>query len=244
MSESLDLGFTSGFSPKKRNATARHATQNNEKKKKKIAIPKKTMTIRELPAFDEFPRRFTRDKNRKSTIKMNEIQMQRRAPPLGKINFSEIKFNKKVALITKDGDEFPLPPYERDYDCPSDLQFDLSALDEEAIMLTGLSVKLDLHRQLAKRSVFVMAKTIMNIIFAGLSKKKAAFNVGVYSVFLSVTFLCLLKAVADVAPVAFLKLTQDQVSVFDFQLISDYSELLFDGDQDHYKGDPFEYEPV
>ena len=44
----------------------------------------------------------------------------------------------------------------------------------------------------------------------------------------------MLKSIIDVAPIAFLKVGQDQAGAFDFTLMSDYSSKLNDGDINMY----------
>lgn len=56
-----------------------------------------------------------------------------------------------------------------------------------------------------------------------------------------VSFIMMLKALVDIAPIAFLKVGQDQVGIFDFQITSDYGEPFVDGDTSLYMGDPFAY---
>lgn len=61
------------------------------------------------------------------------------------------------------------------------------------------------------------------------------------TIILVVSFLTMLKAVVDVAPIAFLKVGQDQGGAFDLTLTSDYSQRLVDGDESPYSSDPFKY---
>ncbi len=57
-------------------------------------------------------------------------------------------------------------------------------------------------------------------------------------------FVSFLKAAVDVAPVAFLKVGQDQSGALDFMLASDYSARMENGDIDFYAEDPFSYPEV
>lgn len=86
-----------------------------------------------------------------------------------------------------------------------------------------------------------MLRTIVNYIGSDITKKKRSFKIGVFTIFLVVTFIVLLKSIVDVAPIAFLKVGQDQSGVFDFQITSDYEEPYIDGDVNMYTADPFEY---
>ena len=51
--------------------------------------------------------------------------------------------------------------------------------------------------------------TIVSYLISEQKKKQRAFQIGVFTVFLVVSFLTLLKSAVDVAPVAFVKLGQD-----------------------------------
>ena len=65
--------------------------------------------------------------------------------------------------------------------------------------------------------------------------------IGVYTIFLTVSFVTMLKSVVDVLPFAFLKVGQDQGGAIDFTMKSDYSNLLVNGDILTYSSDPFVY---
>jgi hypothetical protein len=52
----------------------------------------------------------------------------------------------------------------------------------------------------------------------------------------------MLKSIVDVAPIAFLKVGQDQAGAFDFALTSDYSDPYVSGDVNMYTDVPFEFE--
>ena len=54
--------------------------------------------------------------------------------------------------------------------------------------------------------------------------------IGVYTIFLTVSFVTMLKSVVEVLPFAFLKVGQDQGGAIDFTMKSDYSNLLVNGD--------------
>lgn len=86
-----------------------------------------------------------------------------------------------------------------------------------------------------------MIRTILSYIHSDITKKKRSFRIGVFTIFLVVTFIMLLKSIVDVAPIAFLKVGQDQAGIFDFQLASDYNEPYVDGDVNPFTTDPFEY---
>jgi hypothetical protein len=92
-----------------------------------------------------------------------------------------------------------------------------------------------------EQSTLSTLRTIFNYIGSDITKKKRSFKIGVFTIFLVVTFIMLLKSIVDVAPIAFLKVGQDQAGVFDFQITSDYAEPYVDGDVNQYASDPFEY---
>lgn len=92
------------------------------------------------------------------------------------------------------------------------------------------------------QSMFSILKTVMRYVVADIQKKARSFKIGVFTVFLVVCFITMLKSIIDVAPIAFLKVGQDQAGAFDFSITSDYSDPIFDGDINIYEGDPFKYE--
>lgn len=84
-------------------------------------------------------------------------------------------------------------------------------------------------------------RTVFNFIKSDTQKKQRSFRIGVFTIFLVVTFLVMLKSLVDVAPIAFLKVGQDQAGLFDIQLASDYSEPFVNGNTNLYTEDPFDY---
>ena len=97
-------------------------------------------------------------------------------------------------------------------------------------------LKEEVRRRLAdqgglySQSLFDITFTILEYILSDIRKKQKTFKIGVFTVFLVVSFVTFLKSVVDVAPVAFLKVGQDQGGSFDFMMQSDYSELQILGD--------------
>ena len=60
--------------------------------------------------------------------------------------------------------------------------------------------------------------TIVSYLVSEQSKKARSFQIGIFTVFLVVSFLALLKSAVDVAPVTFVKLASDSVGLTDFRL--------------------------
>ena len=60
--------------------------------------------------------------------------------------------------------------------------------------------------------------TIITFLVSEQSKKKKSFQIGVFTVFIVVAFLTLLKNIVDVSSVAFVKIAQDQAGMSDFRL--------------------------
>jgi len=86
--------------------------------------------------------------------------------------------------------------------------------------------------------------TVFNYIKSDIRKKTRAFRIGVVTIFIVVGFITMLKSIIDVAPIAFLKVGQDQAGAFDFTLMSDYSAKLVAGDVNVYNlTDLFEEAP-
>lgn len=51
-----------------------------------------------------------------------------------------------------------------------------------------------------------------------------------FTIFLVVSFITMVKAVLDVSPLVFLRMSQNNAGNFDFVLTSDYGEALVNGD--------------
>lgn len=64
--------------------------------------------------------------------------------------------------------------------------------------------------------------TIVTYLINELGKKQRSFQIGVFTVFIVVAFLTLLKSVVDVAPIAFVKVAQDQSGMSDFTLVPNF----------------------
>lgn len=63
--------------------------------------------------------------------------------------------------------------------------------------------------ELYEQTPMSMLRTIINFIASDITKKQRSFKIGVFTVFLVVMFISLLKSIVDVAPIAFLKVGQD-----------------------------------
>jgi hypothetical protein len=63
--------------------------------------------------------------------------------------------------------------------------------------------------------------TILAYIQKDIKKKARSFKIGVFTVFLVVSFITALKSLIDVAPIAFLKVAQDQAGAIDVKMVSD-----------------------
>jgi hypothetical protein len=61
--------------------------------------------------------------------------------------------------------------------------------------------------------------TIVSYLVSEQTKKARSFQIGVFTVFLVVSFLALLKSAVDVAPITFVKLASDSVGLTDFRLV-------------------------
>ena len=85
-----------------------------------------------------------------------------------------------------------------------------------------------------EQTLWSMILTIFNYIKSDIRKKTKAFRIGVVTIFIVVSFITMLKSLIDVAPIAFLKVGQDQAGAFDFTITSDYSSKLEAGDVNLY----------
>ena len=77
--------------------------------------------------------------------------------------------------------------------------------DEDNLLLDEGEVKYIKEAQMHEQSKLSMLRTILDYIKSDITKKKRSFKIGVFTIFLVVTFIMLLKSIVDVAPVAFLK---------------------------------------
>ena len=78
-------------------------------------------------------------------------------------------------------------------------------MDDDNILLDETQVKKDKENALFKGSLYQTFRIVMNYIVSDVHKKKRSFRIGVFTIFLVVTFIMMLKALVDVAPIAFLK---------------------------------------
>ena len=84
----------------------------------------------------------------------------------------------------------------------------------------------------------------MAYVRSDISKKPKSFCIGVFTVFLVVSFITALKSLIDVAPIAFLKVGQDQAGAIDFSLKSDFANPIINGDENYYLIDAFSQEAL
>ena len=78
-------------------------------------------------------------------------------------------------------------------------------MDDDNILLDEDNVKPDSENSLYKGSLFQTFTTVINYIISDIHKKKRSFRIGVFTIFLVVTFIMMLKSLVDIAPIAFLK---------------------------------------
>ena len=60
--------------------------------------------------------------------------------------------------------------------------------------------------------------TSLNYITSDIIKKKRSFFIGVFSIYLVVSFITFLKSVIDISPIVFLNVGQEQAGIFDFEI--------------------------
>ena len=60
--------------------------------------------------------------------------------------------------------------------------------------------------------------TSLNYITSDIIKKKRSFFIGVFSIYLVVSFISFLKSVIDISPIVFLNVGQEQAGIFDFEI--------------------------
>jgi len=89
-------------------------------------------------------------------------------------------------------------------------------IDDDNLLLDETESKYSKDQGLFNQTLYSMLKTIGNYILSDIGKKKRSFKIGVCTIFIVVTFIMFLKSIVDVAPIAFLKVGQDQGGLFDF----------------------------
>lgn len=85
----------------------------------------------------------------------------------------------------------------------------MSEPDEDNQLLNENFKSVGKDSMLFEQSTGSMLKTICHYIYSDIQKKQRSFKIGVFTIFLVVTFIMLLKSLVDVAPIAFLKVGQD-----------------------------------
>ena len=60
--------------------------------------------------------------------------------------------------------------------------------------------------------------TSLNYITSDIIKKKCSFFIGVFSIYLVVSFISFLKSVIDISPIVFLNVGHEQAGIFDFEI--------------------------
>lgn len=82
---------------------------------------------------------------------------------------------------------------------------------------------------------------IVNYLVSEQTKKQEALKIGIFTVFLVVMIISMLKSVVDSTPILFVKLGQEAAGAFDFQLSSPKeSNAMLNGDVNYYAVNPFD----
>lgn len=116
--------------------------------------------------------------------------------------------------------------------------------EENNILLSESVKKEDLDHSIYVQDPLSVLKTIADYVYSDIEKKARSFKIGVFTIFLVVCFISLLKSMVDVAPIAFLKVGQDQGGKMDFTITSNFGDPSINGDINMYSQDYFEYEPT
>ena len=79
-----------------------------------------------------------------------------------------------------------------------------------------------------------------NYLYSEITKKPSAFKIGIFTVFVVVMVITMLKSVVDSTPILFVKLGQDEVGAIDFQLkMGNPSDVYKKAPMRYYNIDPF-----
>ena len=97
--------------------------------------------------------------------------------------------------------------------------------------------------EVKKRLCCADLRVILNYLIAETQKKLTGFRIGIFTVFMVVTFIVMLKSVIQITPILFVKLGQQEAGAIDFQIISSQSKYLIDANVNFYAVDPFSNDP-
>ena len=78
-------------------------------------------------------------------------------------------------------------------------------LDDDNMLLDEQRSKFDIDAIMYQASFFQTFLTVMNYIYSDILKRTRSFKIGVFTIFMVVSFIMMLKALVDIAPIAFLK---------------------------------------
>lgn len=80
----------------------------------------------------------------------------------------------------------------------------------------------------------------LKYIVADLGKTGSGFVIGVFTVFLVVMIITMLKSVVDATPILFVKMGQQEAGAIDFKLTpTQGNHMLYQGNRNFYSIDPF-----
>jgi len=71
-------------------------------------------------------------------------------------------------------------------------------------------------------------KSVLSYLLSDITKKTRSFQIGIFTIFLVVSFLAMLQSAVDVAPITFVKIGTDQGGQEDFQILPT-KEIVIDG---------------
>jgi len=113
---------------------------------------------------------------------------------------------------------------------------------EEFKLGENLNEKSQKKKNSACTEFLVITETIVNYVVGDLNKKRGSFQIGVFTIFLVVTFITMLKGVIDAMPVLFLQIAETQTSAIDFTMTPHAASpngLLTLGNVNFYAMDPW-----
>ena len=90
-----------------------------------------------------------------------------------------------------------------------------------------------------KKRCCASCETVTQYMVSESIKKPTAFKIGIFTVFIVVMFITMLKSVVDSSPILFVKIGQDSVGAIDFTMRSRSSSAsLMPGDLNYYAINP------
>ena len=120
------------------------------------------------------------------------------------------------------------------------LDEDYNALDDSVLSRQKDEMLEEFEETERRRKRCASCNTVTTYMLSESTKSPTGFKIGVFTVFIVVMFITMLKSVVDTAPILFVKIGEDQVAAIDVTLRPlDLSKALIAGNVNYYAINPF-----